>query len=113
MTPRQLAILNSLITFAAENIPEGLSDDEKEVAQIVGDWVLSNASRRNNYHYVDASRTHNYKVINASSRKNAEEAANFWAELGWRVVGAIGARGPGYGDRLILERPVGLTHPDD
>lgn len=113
MTPKQLAILNALVTFAAENIQDGLSDDEREVAQIVGDWVISRTSRTPSYNYVDASRTHNYKVINASSYKNAEEAANFWAEMGWRVVGAIGARGPGYGDRLILERPVGLTHPDD
>lgn len=36
MTPEQLGILNALVTFAAENIPGGLSEDEREVARIVG-----------------------------------------------------------------------------
>jgi len=40
MTPQQLAILNSLVTFAAEHIPGGLSIDEREVAKIVGQWAL-------------------------------------------------------------------------
>lgn len=40
MTPQQLAILNSLVTFAAEHIPGGLSLDERPVAQIVGQWAL-------------------------------------------------------------------------
>jgi hypothetical protein len=39
LTSQQLAILNSLVTFAAENIPGGLSEDEREVAKIVG-WAL-------------------------------------------------------------------------
>lgn len=39
MTSQQKAILNALVTFAAENVPGGLSDDEREVAQIVGAWV--------------------------------------------------------------------------
>lgn len=58
-------------------------------------------------------KTHNYKVINTSLYGNVEEAANFWAERGWRVVGSMGARDSSYADRLILERPVGMTHPDD
>jgi hypothetical protein len=36
MTPQQVGILNSLVTFAAENVPGGLSDEEAEVARIVG-----------------------------------------------------------------------------
>jgi hypothetical protein len=36
MTDRQLAVLNSLVTYAAENIPGGLNDEEREVAKIVG-----------------------------------------------------------------------------
>jgi hypothetical protein len=36
VTSKQLSILNSLVTFAAENIPGGLSEDEREVARIVG-----------------------------------------------------------------------------
>lgn len=40
MTPQQLAILNALVTFAAEHIPGGLSLDERPVAQIVGQWAL-------------------------------------------------------------------------
>lgn len=58
-------------------------------------------------------KTHDYKVINSSLYGKTEEAANAWAERGWRVVGAIGSRGSGYADQLILERPVGVTHPDD
>jgi len=41
MTSEQLAILNSLVTYAAENIPGGLSVDEREVAKIVGRWALN------------------------------------------------------------------------
>lgn len=40
MTNQQLATLNALVTFAAENIPGGLNSEETEVAQIVGRWVL-------------------------------------------------------------------------
>lgn len=40
MTTRDIAILNSLVTFAAENIPGGLSEDEEEIARIVGAWTL-------------------------------------------------------------------------
>lgn len=58
-------------------------------------------------------KTHDYKVINTSLYGNVEEAANFWAQRGWRVVGAMSSQGAGYADRLILERPVGVTHPDD
>ena len=41
MTPQQLNILNALVTFAAEHIPGGLSDDEREVAKIVGQMALN------------------------------------------------------------------------
>lgn len=40
MTKREIAILNSLVTFAAENIPGGLTVDERDVAHIVGRWAL-------------------------------------------------------------------------
>lgn len=40
MTTQQLAILNALVTYAAENVPGGLSEEEREVAQIVGGWAL-------------------------------------------------------------------------
>ena len=43
MTTKQLAILNSLVTFAAENIPGGMSEEEREVAQIVGGWATEGA----------------------------------------------------------------------
>src|SRR3954447_613528 len=36
----QLSILNALVTFAAENMPGGLSVDEREVAKLVGRLVL-------------------------------------------------------------------------
>lgn len=41
MTAQQTAILNSLVTFAAEHVPGGLSDDEREVAQLVGRATLA------------------------------------------------------------------------
>lgn len=39
MTDRELVILNSLVTYAAENIPGGLSTEEAGVALIVGLWA--------------------------------------------------------------------------
>jgi hypothetical protein len=36
MDARQFAILNSLVTFAAENVPGGLTPEEQEVARVVG-----------------------------------------------------------------------------
>jgi hypothetical protein len=100
MDPKQLVILNSLVTFAAENVPGGLNEDEQEVARLVGQMLL-------------AEKTHNYKVVNASHHKSVESAATDWSEMGWRVVAALASRGPGYADQLILERPVGITHPND
>jgi hypothetical protein len=35
-----LGTLNSLVTFAAENIPGGLNSDEQAIAKIVGIWVV-------------------------------------------------------------------------
>lgn len=40
MTPKQLAILNALVTYTAENVPGGLHDDERAVARVVGRWAL-------------------------------------------------------------------------
>lgn len=40
MTTQQLAILNSLVTFAAEHIPGGLPKEEQEVVRIVGQWAI-------------------------------------------------------------------------
>lgn len=101
MNQRQIGILNSLVTFAAENIPGELSPAEVEVAKIVASWMFQ------------GTKTHDYKVVNASHHEDAEGAANAYAEQGWRVVAAMGARGIGYADQLVLERPVGITHPDD
>ena len=100
MTPQQLAILNALVTYAAENIPGGISDEEREVAKIVGSWPLPGSF-------------YDYKVINTSHHETMFNAANSWAERGWRVVAALSAKGPGYADRLILERPIWMSHPDD
>jgi hypothetical protein len=43
MTAQHFAILNSLVTFAAENIPGGLSIEEREVALAVGRVAASEA----------------------------------------------------------------------
>jgi hypothetical protein len=40
MTSREVTILNSLVTFAAENMPGELDPVESEVAKIVGTWAL-------------------------------------------------------------------------
>lgn len=104
MTPQQVAVLNALVTFAAENIPGGLSDEEREVAQIVGRMAATG---------LPAVKEYDYKKVNCSHYKNVEEAANAMALRGWRVVAAIGSRGAGYANELIVERPVGVTHPDD
>lgn len=58
-------------------------------------------------------KTHDYKVINVSLHKSVEDAANAWAEKGWRVVGVVPMAGPGYSNQLVVERPVGVAHPDD
>jgi hypothetical protein len=62
---------------------------------------------------MSARRTHNYKTINASKYNTIAEAANYWADLGWRVVGVVSDTRPGYAHSLILERPVGVSHPND
>lgn len=49
MTQQQIAILNSLVTYAAENIPGGLSEDEREVAKIAGDWAFREKELRVKY----------------------------------------------------------------
>lgn len=104
MTPKQLGILNALVTFAAEHIPGGLSEDEQEVARIVGQATMQVPTV-----------THHYKVINPTSipGHSMENAANHWAQMGWRVVGVISDTRPGYTHALLLERPVGVGHPDD
>lgn len=54
-----------------------------------------------------AEQTHSYKTVNWTIYgATCAEVCNAFASQGWRVVG--------YDDLiLILERPVGLTHPDD
>lgn len=103
MTSKRLAILNSLVTFAAENVPGGLSADEREVAQIVGRWARGWTGEKE----------FDYKTVNPTHFSSIEEAANSWAERGWRVVAVNSDNRPGYANSLILERPVGVSHPDD
>lgn len=102
MNHKQLGILNSLLTYTTENLPGGLTDEETEVVKIVAKWSLA-----------EASKTHNYKIINPTFSPSTEIACNAWAEMGWRVVGVISRERPGYSDSIILERPVGVSHPDD
>jgi len=35
-----------------------------------------------------------------------QSAANRWARMGWRTVGVILSRGPGYADAILVEREV-------
>lgn len=111
MTSKQLAILNSLVTYAAENVPGGLSEDEREVAKIVG--VAALVGRDPMTTELTIEREYNYKVVNSTHHKSIAEAANAWADHGWRVVGVVSDTRPGFAHSLILERPVGITHPDD
>lgn len=61
----------------------------------------------------DDLKTHDFIVVNVSIYKDVEDAANIWAKRGWRVVSVnIDAR-QGYADQIFLERPVGISHPDD
>lgn len=105
MTSKQLAILNALVTYAAENIPGGLGEDEREVAQIVGAAALMGAQL--------ATRDYNYKSVNASLYSNIEQAANVMNEKGWRLVAVVSDTRSGYAHSLIFERPVGVSHPND
>lgn len=105
MTSKQLGILNALVTYAAENIPGGLSEDEQEVARIVGAAALIGAEL--------GSQDYNYKVVNVTDKPTVAATANDWGSRGWRVVGVISDTRPGYAHSLMLERPVGVSHPDD
>lgn len=40
MTQKDLGTLNSLVAYAAENIPGGLNSDEARIAKIVGLWAI-------------------------------------------------------------------------
>jgi hypothetical protein len=40
MTAKQLSILNALVTYTIENVPGGPREEEKEVAEIVGNWAI-------------------------------------------------------------------------
>lgn len=54
-----------------------------------------------------ATKTYNYKVINYTAYgPRLQDICNQFAEMGWRVVGINDLT-------LVLERPVGLTHPND
>lgn len=108
MTAQQLAILNAMVTYAAENVPGGLNDDEQAVAQIVGNWALG----------LLGTKEYDYLVINPTQYSSTEIALNAWAERGWRVVGTTpseisGRTSPRILYGVILERPVRVSHPDD
>lgn len=57
-------------------------------------------------------REFNYKEVDASAIGVAP-TANVWADRGWRVVAVISDPTGGYAHRLLLERPVGVEHPND
>lgn len=98
MTAKQLAILNSLITFAAENIPGGLKEDEREVAQIVGAALLEPTLK--------PAKEYDYRFVNASIGGGMEEIVNRWAEQGWRLVAVVSDTRPGYAHSLIFEGQI-------
>lgn len=103
MNTKGFAILNSLVTYAVEHIPGGPSWEEAQVAREVGGWAL-----------VGARKSHDYKVINPTAYgSTVEYVCNLFADMGWRVVAVISDNRPGYADTLILERPVGVSHPND
>jgi hypothetical protein len=58
-------------------------------------------------------KTHNYKILDVN--QPIEDMLNQYSNHGWRLVTIISYGIPGYGKghSLILERPVGVSHPDD
>lgn len=104
MTTKQLAVLNKLVAYAVEHIPGDIGEDELEVAKIISTAARIGAGE---------TRQYNYKTVDTPSYNLVAAAANEWADRGWRVVAAVARRGPEYGDRLILERPVDVSHPND
>lgn len=61
----------------------------------------------------DNPKTHDYKAVNASLYQSVEDAMNDFAERGWRVVSVNIDTRPGHADQIFLERPIGVSHPDD
>lgn len=59
------------------------------------------------------TKLYNYIVVNPTHYKNIQEAANIFAEMGWRVSAVVSDTRSGYAHAIIFERPVGVTHPDD
>lgn len=150
MNAKQISILNALVTFAAENMGHGvgMTEEEREVAQIVGEWALTGRvldprlarifdeasgalgcdagalinlieeiekeAEENGEQLPPAQQTHAYKLVNSSGYGGSfEKACNHWAEMGWRVVGVVSDTRPGYAHTIVLERPVGVSHPND
>lgn len=103
MTSKELGILNALVTFAAENVPGGLSEDERKVAMIVG-RMASNTQ---------GTKAYVYKEVNSSLLLGVAQTAESWSERGWRVVAVVSDTRSGYAHSVVLERPVWMTHPDD
>jgi Domain of unknown function (DUF4177) len=65
-----------------------------------------------------AKKEYDYKIINPNNFHHVEITLNEWAERGWRVVGTtpgsiMGRTSPRILYGVILERPVGVSHPDD
>lgn len=62
-------------------------------------------------------RIYKYKTIDVPSGSGViiDDIANEWAGKGWRVVNLIAYSLPvfGGGHLLMLERPIGITHPND
>lgn len=100
MNTKQLGILNSLVTFAAENVPGGLSPEETDVARLVGGWARG-------WIAPEEDQVFEYKVVKAATGRTMEDVANQWAKHGWRVVGVVGGSTTGGGNQFILERPKG------
>lgn len=114
MTTKQLLVLNALVTYAAENIPGGLNAYEQEVTQIVGQLALTTDLPD----ITLGRKEYDYKILNPTYFPSTEEALNTWAKMGWRVVGTTpssisGRTSPRILYGVILERPVGVSHPDD
>lgn len=100
MDTKQLAILNSLVTFAAENVPGGLSPEETDIARLVGGWARG-------WIAPEEEQVYEYKIQNASSGPSGlmSDVANQWAKHGWRVVAVVSDTRPGYAHSFVLERP--------
>lgn len=98
MDNKQLGILNSLVTYAAENVPGGLSSEETDVARLVGEWARGLTRP-------EEEQVFDHQLVFAGTGNVIEVVANQWAKRGWQVVGVVPPTKRGDGNLLLFAKP--------